>query len=85
MQLYKYIIIQTFSINQTRKCFSSGPGTSHVSMPVKASVLLGRRQTEVIGSKPAFGMVIYHIACSVCWWQGPCNRQIFSHIRKDSI
>jgi len=66
MQLYKYIITQTFSTNQSRKCFSSEPGTSRVLMPVKASVLLDRRQTEVIGSKPVFGMDIYHVACSVC-------------------
>jgi len=85
MQLYKYIIIRTFSTNQTRKCFSSGPDTSHVSMTVKASVLLGRRQTKFIRSKPAFDMVIYHVACSVCWWLGSCNRQILLHIRKDSI
>jgi hypothetical protein len=85
MQLYKYIFIQTFSTNQTRKCFSSGPDTSHVSMPVKASVLLDRRQTEFMCPKPAFDMDIYYVACSVCWLQEPCNRRILSHTRKDSI
>jgi hypothetical protein len=37
------------------------------------------------GMKPAFGMDIYHVACSICCWEGPCNRLIFSHIRKDSL
>jgi len=85
MQLYKYIIVQTFSTNQTRRCFSSGPDTSHVSMPIKVSVLLGGRQTEFISPKPAFGMDIYHLACSVCRLQGSCNRRNLSRIRKDSI